>query len=178
MPENTCWINNDGTRSLLQKIQAAGLPLRSIDEGRPHNLLKAALEQTVPPNRLKAIEPLTYGSGSIEAFLDMATKFLPPSDRWVLAILASDLIDWVWRETRGVGSGSKTTSPVEHLGSMPIAIPPPDYRERLGEFVARIVDEIGDEPLILEIKADLDERVYSTYRLDCHDIYLVEDTKE
>lgn len=174
MPENTCWINNDGTRSLLQKIQAAGVSLRDVDGGRPFTSLMTAITELIPTNYLEAVEPPTYGYGSVGAFINMAIQFLPPSERWILAILTSELIDWVWRQTRGEGSGFNTISPVEHLGMMPIAIPHPDIQERLWEMVERVVAEADDVPLLLEIRADLDERVYSIYGFNCGEIDLVE----
>jgi len=166
--------NDSAKRILLDKIMNGSVPLREIENGRLLNLLAIAIKQGAPAHSGRRIEPPTYGFDSSEAFLATAIQFLPPSDRWALAILISELMAYVWRKTRGEGPASDWNSVFAHLGTMPIVIPHPEIQDRLGVMADRIVCETGYAPLLLELKSDLEERVYSIYRLDCEEIELVE----
>ncbi|MCA9439945.1 MAG: hypothetical protein KC964_04000, partial [Candidatus Omnitrophica bacterium] len=149
--------------------------MRSIDEGRPFDLLKSHLIETIPPNRLIAIEPPTYGFGSVEAFFDFTSPVLGPFDRWVVPILASPIMEFFWQETtRGGQLATNSHEAFETLGELPVKIPCGDVQDRLGEMVQLVRAASDDAPLALELKVDLEERVYSIYGLGCLEIAIVE----
>ncbi|MCA9445287.1 MAG: hypothetical protein KC964_31150, partial [Candidatus Omnitrophica bacterium] len=124
MINRNSWRADFQRQSLLQKIQAAGIPLRDIDDGRPFNHIQSALTEKIPPNRLIAIEPPTYGFGSVEAFFDFASPVLGPLDRWVVPILASPIMNFFWQETtRARQLAANSHEAFETLGELPIKIP-------------------------------------------------------
>lgn len=162
--------NDDAAkRSLLDQIIERSVPLLQVESGRPFNLLRTAIKQSVPTERHGEVEPPTYAFTSTESFLETVIQFVPTSDHWLLAILVSELVQWVWRETRGEG-----VFWMDHLGTMPIVVPHPHYQERMGFLVERIVAEAGDAGLVIERMADMNDLVYSTFGVSCQDISFIE----
>jgi hypothetical protein len=154
---------------LLEKIKDRTFPIRELDNGRPYRLLTFLLED----ESLGIVQPPTYGFKTVDSFLANGVKGLPMELHWTLAVLISDVIRWVWQhqEPQGEGVGA-----IERIADLPIRIPIPFYRDRMWSLVHRIADAEGDQPLKLELEADLNDLVFSTFGFSDYEVNELEST--
>lgn len=107
-----------------------------------------ALIDSIPPNRLLAIEPATFGFGTVEDFFEFGSPVLGVFHRWILPILASEIMSFFWQETMGARPLATNSHEVfERIGNLPIRIPRQDYQDRLGRLVQLVhcLKDVGTE---------------------------------
>jgi hypothetical protein len=142
---------------LLAKIRDRTFFLRDLDDGRPFRLITFLLED----ESLSTVEPPSYGFPSVDSFLKAGVEWLPMELHWTLAILVSNVARWVWQHQDPQGEG--VVSAMERIGDLPIRCPIPFFQDRLWSLVNRIAAADIDEHARIELRADMNDLVFSIF---------------
>lgn len=97
-------------------------------------------------------------------------------DKFLLGILASDLIDFYYRSTSSSYRGGYLRFIYQYLETIPIVEPDDETRLKLEKNVQRILDSKNQNPEAdtTELEAEIDQLVYELYELSEEEIRIVE----